>query len=52
MELELLTSNDADNSPAGLGRKEPLGLPEPKYFYNYILIGCVRFLTLFILKEN
>lgn len=30
LELELLTEEDADKKPVGLGREEPLALPEPK----------------------
>lgn len=36
-EIHLLTIEEADKSPAGLGREEPDQLPEPKYEFNRLI---------------
>ena len=37
-ELRLLTLEEAEKSPAGKGRADPEGLPEPKYVFFEVFI--------------
>lgn len=42
-EIQLLTAEEAEKSPAGLGREAPDPLPEPKYvpFIYHHVVYCV-----------
>lgn len=50
-EIHLLTQEEAEKNPAGLGRNEPDPLDKPKYEINDIYIFCKLLLTFLPLKK-
>lgn len=50
-EIHLLTKEEAEKNPVGLGRNEPDALEKPKYFIIFIIIIRGSF-TLFLFQST